>query len=131
MSGTEILGYKSCNAQQAQQCRATCGNHGVDKCTVRVTRKIVGVSGEGKPRYKNEEDPQCSCNDEDSNCATDPKSAFDKFMRGLTKPGWRNSGGTGVPEIDDATGDSSSSKGSSMSPGGGGLPRFPMPVPIR
>ncbi|QNT25386.1 hypothetical protein C2I38_25350 [Ralstonia solanacearum] len=129
-SGTEVLAYRNCNAVEAQQCRAQCGNRGVDKCTVRVTRVTVGVSGEGRTRSENNRDVQCSCNDEDSNCATNQQSAFDKFVRNLTKPGWRNSVGTGSPEIDDSLGNSSPSKGSGMIPGGGLAPRFPLPVPI-
>lgn len=121
-SGTEVLGYKPCNTGEAQQCRAQCGHRGVDKCIVRVTRVIVGVSGTGQTRYRDNRDVLCSCNDADSDCKPNEQSAFEKFMRGLSRPGRDSSGGR-HPDVDDPLGDSSSSK-NSASPYDGWLPQM-------
>jgi RHS repeat-associated protein len=128
--GTEVLGTRRCNSVEAQQCRAQCGNRGVDRCSVRITRVINGVSGNGDRGYTTNRDVLCSCNDEDSNCPTNEESAFDKFMRGLRRPVIDNPNDAGSPEIDDESGNTSASRAFSPVPVGAGLPRLPTPVPV-
>ncbi|MBK7662076.1 MAG: RHS repeat-associated core domain-containing protein [Sterolibacteriaceae bacterium] len=107
---------KPCNENERREYRKTCGNRGIDKCFVRRTQHIVGMSGEGKRRYGVKEEAICSCNDEESNCP-DEKSLFQKFLQALTGATSGSSPEKGFPDLDSGNIDSSSERSSSPSVG--------------
>ncbi|HEX8988224.1 MAG TPA: hypothetical protein VF816_09690 [Rhodocyclaceae bacterium] len=92
---------------EMRECRAQCGNRGVDACFVRRSLQITGATGEGKKIYGVKEEVICSCNDEESRCP-DQKALFKKFLQNLIG-GTSNANGsseTGNPDLDDASGTS-------------------------
>ncbi len=125
----ERLPSKQCNVNELRECKAQCGNRGVDLCFVRRSMQIIGATGEGKKRFGVKEEVICSCNDNDSSCPTNEESQFLKFLHRLTGGGGSASGGAGNPDVDDALGNSSSKSSGPLTPSGGMPPRFPVFVP--
>jgi RHS repeat-associated protein len=108
-----------CNAFQNGECERKCAAERklVDKCYVRVTEVIIGVTGEGKRRYGLKEEVICSC------CEGGEDSWLSRFLDYLTKPGQK--------PVDDSFG-MEPKKGKGFGGSGGGpfpWPINPIPVP--